>query len=1327
MKVLTNYPMRSGDEHFESRAKAVFAIAAITAFILLATTWKVAIDSSTAENRVAHTREVLDAINQIRINTLSIEYSTQGFRFTGEVTRLAERDVASSERTKALERLIILTASSAQQQERFAELREVLLQRMAIAKRVEELVRTEGSQTANDYVRTVPLQETRERVYQILGAMEAQERLTLDTDRNAQASARSRMLAMGVSVAILLLLILMTNYYMVRRQFQRLQVRQNELAASEENLSIILQSIGDGVVATDNQARVTRMNATAEEFTGWPAELARGRHIGEVLKTIHKSTRQPVVIPVIEVLTAGQAKALANHTLLIARDGSERPIADSASPIYDSAGQIQGVVLVFRDKTVEYHAEQAIKLHNELLEQRVVARTQQLQESEERYRTAFMTSPEPIILSRLQDGTYLDVNNGFEQTFGWSRDEVIGKTSLELGIWSHIEHRVEFIRRVHELGGLDDFETEFLTKQGISVVSLVSSKVISIDGQSCILTVVRDVTERQRISNALAASEKEFRLLADAMPQIVWVCDARGLNTYFNRQWVEYTGMSLQDSYGHDWNKPFHPDDQQRAWLAWQASILRGAVYELECRIRRQDGQYRWWLIRGIPVSTASGTTEKWFGTCTDIDELKQSQVAIHESKSKLDAALESMTDAVFISDVTGRFIDFNEAFASFHKFRNKAECAKTLAEYPDVLNVYSSEGDLLPLELWAVPRALRGESANNAEFRLERKDTGESWFGSYSYSPIRNSDGQIVGSVVSARDITERKHAEAKLQLASNVFDHAREAIIIADAHNSIVDINEAFTRITGYSREDVIGQNPRILNSNRQEKAFYEAMWGDLAVQGHWSGEIWNRRKNGEIYAALLTISAMRNEQGRVHQYVALYSDITAIKQHQGQLEHIAHFDALTNLPNRLLLADRLQQAMAQSMRRGKKIAVAYLDLDGFKNVNDRYGHDVGDKLLVHLATVSMDALREGDTLARLGGDEFVAVLIDLDSVESCVPMLTRLLKAAAAPVLLDNIVVQSSASIGVTFYPQDPEVEADQLLRQADQALYQAKLAGKNRYHLFDAVYDQNLRVHHESLVRINLALLKSEFVLHYQPKVNMRSGVVTGAEALIRWEHPERGLLAPAVFLPVIENHSLAVEVGEWVIDTALTQIESWQARGLDLAVSVNIGARQLQQSDFVHRLQTILAKHPKVNPASLEIEVLETSALADIQQVSVLIEDCHKMGVKFALDDFGTGYSSLTYLKRLHVAMLKIDQSFVRDMLEDPDDLAILEGIIGLAAAFKREVIAEGVETVEHGIALLHLGCALAQGFGIARPMPGDQMHAWVMSWQLDEAWRALRS
>ena len=583
-----------------------------------------------------------------------------------------------------------------------------------------------------------------------------------------------------------------------------------------------------------------------------------------------------------------------------------------------------------------------------------------------------------------------------------------------------------------------------------------------------------------------------------------------------------------------------------------------------------------------------------------------------------------------------------------------------------------------------------------------------------------KGGDGTALRKAVRYAMLRYQRDTDGRL--AAIVFTHAREGIMITHADGTILDVNDAFTRITGYERDEVLGQNPRILSSGRQGKEFYATMWRHLMENGHCIGEVWNRRKNGEVYAEMQTISAVRDAQGKTSHYVALFSDITTIKAHQQQLEHIAHYDALTNLPNRVLLADRLYQAMTQAQRRGQLLAVAYLDLDGFKSINDRHGHEAGDQLLIALASRMKLALREGDTLARLGGDEFVAVLLDLPDVAASVPMLTRLLAAAAQPVQSDDLVLQVSASLGVTFYPQADEVDADLLLRQADQAMYQAKQAGKNRYHVFDAEQDRNVRGHHESIERIRQALAEHEFVLHYQPKVNMRTGQVIGAEALIRWQHPVQGLLLPAAFLPMIEDHPLAIDIGEWVIDTTLTQMEHWQAAGLEMPVSVNVGARQLQQTNFVARLRAQLAAHPQVSPSRLELEVLETSALKDLAHVSMTIESCSQMGIKFSLDDFGTGYSSLTYLKRLPVALLKIDQSFVRDMLDDPDDMAILEGVIGLANAFHREVIAEGVETVAHGEMLLQLGCELAQGYGIARPMPADALPPWCTAWQAAPAW-----
>jgi diguanylate cyclase (GGDEF)-like protein/PAS domain S-box-containing protein len=585
-----------------------------------------------------------------------------------------------------------------------------------------------------------------------------------------------------------------------------------------------------------------------------------------------------------------------------------------------------------------------------------------------------------------------------------------------------------------------------------------------------------------------------------------------------------------------------------------------------------------------------------------------------------------------------------------------------------------------------------------------------------------RDAHGKALVMMGSFIDVTERMKEREQLQLAASVFTYAREGITITDTRGTIIDVNDTFTRITGYTREEAVGNNPRMLQSGRQGPEFYAAMWQSLHTHGHWTGEVWNRRKSGELLAEIITISAVRNDKGETQHYVALFTDITALKENERKLEHVAHYDALTGLPNRVLLADRLQQSMLRCQRKGLSLAVAFLDLDGFKAINDRHSHDLGDKLLVALAHRLKAALREGDTLSRIGGDEFVAVLVDLEQPQDCEPVLSRMLHAAADPVQVDEHLLQVSASIGVTIYPTDG-VEPDLLIRHADQAMYQAKQAGKNRFHLFDVEHDKAVKTQREEVARIRQGLQDGEFVLYYQPKVNMRTGAVIGAEALIRWQHPERGLLAPSAFLPAIENHPICIDVGEWMIASALRQMADWKGQGLDLPVSVNIDAMQLQKEDFSLRLSQLLDQQPQVPPRWLCLEILETNALDDIALVSDIMRRCQALGVRFALDDFGTGYSSLTYLKRLGAEEIKIDQSFVRDMLVDPDDLAIVQGVIGLAQAFHRDVIAEGVETAEHGARLLPLGCHLAQGYGIARPMPAQQMPHWAQHWQPDASWQ----
>ncbi|MEW5885175.1 MAG: EAL domain-containing protein [Pseudomonadota bacterium] len=585
-----------------------------------------------------------------------------------------------------------------------------------------------------------------------------------------------------------------------------------------------------------------------------------------------------------------------------------------------------------------------------------------------------------------------------------------------------------------------------------------------------------------------------------------------------------------------------------------------------------------------------------------------------------------------------------------------------------------------------------------------------------------RDASGQVVASVGTAQDVTERCQSEQALRRAASVFEHANDAIVITDANGTIIDVNAALCRATGYERAELLVQNPRIWASGRHDADFYRQMWLALREQGLWRGELWNRRKCGEVYPALVTISPVRGADGQLQGYTGIATDLSALREQQRQVERLSQYDALTGLPNRHLLADRLSQAMALARQQQQGLALVYCDLDGFKALNDALGNEAGDRLLIALAHRLQQVLRVGDTLSRLGGDEFVAVLAGLPDAAAATPILQAMLAAARS--CATDPALPLSASLGVSFYPQPDAVDADQLLRQADQAMFQAKQSGKNRYHVFDAEGDRDLRSRHAELEAIALALHQGEFVLHYQPKVNLCNGAVLGLEALVRWQHPQRGLLAPYAFLPALEQQPLMVALGDWVIDAALAQMAAWRQQGLALEVSVNVDALQLAQADFTPKLRAALQRHPQLPPQSLTLEVLETSALGDLATVTDLLHQCHELGVLTSLDDFGTGYSSLTYLKHLPTQELKIDQSFVRGLLDDPVDLAILQGVFSLAQALKRRVVAEGVETEAHGELLLRLGCAYGQGYAIAKPMAAERVPDWVAQWRPPAAWAA---
>ncbi len=578
-----------------------------------------------------------------------------------------------------------------------------------------------------------------------------------------------------------------------------------------------------------------------------------------------------------------------------------------------------------------------------------------------------------------------------------------------------------------------------------------------------------------------------------------------------------------------------------------------------------------------------------------------------------------------------------------------------------------------------------------------------------------------MAGQIAQLVRTIQMEKEQAEVTLAS-----IGDAVITTNAEGCITFLNPVAVKLTGWTLDEAVGRPLaeifHIVNESTRMRVENPV---ELVLRHGKTVSLANHTvlisRDGKEYCIEDSAAPIRLQDGTLIGCVLVFHDVTDNKKLLHAVQWQAGHDALTGLPNRALLSDRFERALASTQRQNKLLGVCLLDLDGFKPVNDRYGHEVGDRLLVEIARRLENNLRSEDSVARLGGDEFVLLLGDAENVEEIYAAAQRILDAIAAPCCQDVGAIAISASIGLTVYPFD-EADSDTLLRHADQAMYQAKQLGRNRFHLFNVSEDEEVRATHRSLLRLREALRADELVLYYQPKVNLRNGKVIGMEALLRWQHPQDGLIPPLDFLPLAEQTDLIVDIGEWVIGQALRQMEQWQASGAVWPVSVNIAAHHFQREDFAARLAQLLARHPAVAPALLEIEILESVALDDLQRASDQIAACQRLGVVFALDDFGTGYSSLSYLKHLAVETLKIDQSFVRDMLDDEQDITIVEAVIGLVQLFNRSIIAEGVESAEHGILLMRLGCDEAQGYGIARPMPASQVADWAHLYHPDPNW-----
>ena len=800
----------------------------------------------------------------------------------------------------------------------------------------------------------------------------------------------------------------------------------------------------------------------------------------------------------------------------------------------------------------------------------------------------------------------------------------------------------------------------------------------------------------------VARREEQFRTIVNQVPGAVFRAQPGGRVDFVSDAIEEISGypaaMFMRGS-TDDWANIVCPEDRRLQRRVSREAILAGRSYEVEYRIIDAHGLERWVLESGQPQGRPGETGFRVDGIISDISERKHNEMRIEALLVEQGAILDNVM--------------FGVVFTRERRIVSTNRRADELFGYPDGSLVgqpasvlFASSGEHARAEDEFFPRMARGEDPRH-ERQFRRRDGSLLWCLVSGSSLVPGNPE--AGNVWVFADISERKEAEESLRLSATVIAHIADGVMVVDTEGMIVAVNPAFTTITGYAAAEVLGRPWSVTRSQRHDEAFYTGMWRELDAGGFWRGEVWSCRKNGDTFLEWLTVSAVRNDEGTLTHYVGVFSDITRLKESQEQLDFLAHHDPLTRLPNRLLFQDRLVHAIGRAAREHQELAVMFIDLDRFKNVNDTLGHQVGDQLLEQVAGTLGMRLREGDTLARLGGDEFIVLLEHVDGHFGAAQVAQKMVALFEQPFLVSGHELFVTGSIGVSLFPRDA-VDPNMLIRNADVAMYQAKARGRNGYQFYSPEMDGEgaLRLRMEALLR--RAIERDEIFLHYQPQVEIGSRRLIGVEALVRWHNPELGMVSPVRFIPLAEDTGFINQLGEWVLMEACRQVVRWDAAGLAVPkVAVNLSVRQVERGAMAAQVRAALAA-AGLAPARLQLEVTE-SIIMNADDAAGFVRELHELGVGLAIDDFGTGYSSLAYLKQLPVDVLKIDRSFIKDISTDANDEAIAIAIIQLGKSMNLSVIAEGVENEDQAAFLLRHGCSRAQGYLYGRPVGPEELLA----------------
>ncbi|WNZ78014.1 bifunctional diguanylate cyclase/phosphodiesterase [Pseudomonas sp. P105] len=924
---------------------------------------------------------------------------------------------------------------------------------------------------------------------------------------------------------------------------------------------------------------------------------------------------------------------------------------------------------------------------------------QELRSSEYHYRGLVESLSAIAWEARVSDFTYSYVSPHAEDLLGYPLSHW-----LIPGFWRNIIHPADLIRAQsyceHEvLAGRDHcIDYRVITADGrcLWVRDIVS--LIEHGHEPVMRGLMIDISEAKRTEEALRLSEQKFSSVFRQCPDILVIARLMdGCLLEVNKAFEEQIGLSAAEVVGQTatelniWGiQDVGPGLLQR--------LQAGSIRNLEMPFRRSNGQVFTGLISAEPFDL--DTTPALVVVVRDISQLKETQQQLQTSEEKFAKAFHASPDGLLLSRQSdGLLIEVNEGFSRITGFNSALSVDRSTLDLGIWVNLNERKQMLDQLQRDGYVRDFRCHiRRNDGQIRLCEVSSRP--------LPIGNEDCMLT----IARDITERHLMQEKLQQAATVFESTAEGVLITDTQQHISAVNRAFSEITGYSETEALGHTPRLLASGLHDSAFYAAMWHQLTAEGHWQGEISNRRKNGELYPSWLTISAVRNRDREITHFVAVFADISSLKHAQARLDYQAHHDPLTGLPNRTLFESRLLTALNSQQEDGGQGAVLFLDLDRFKHINDSLGHPVGDLLLKGIAVRLREQLRDIDTVARLGGDEFIILLPGLQQPSDAEHIAQKLLNCFAAPFQAGEHEFFISASIGTSLYPQDG-CDVATLVKNADAAMYRSKAKGRNRVESYTrdltAQASERVALEHE----LRRAIERNELSLSFQPKFSLADNRLVGAEALIRWTHPTFGDVPPEHFIPLAEENGMILQIGDWVLEHACRQLSEWNDAYESLGpLSVNLAGAQLRQPNLLGRIEQLLREH-HLKPGLLQLEITENFIMSQAEEALAVLHQLKKLGVQLAIDDFGTGYSSLSYLKRLPLDFLKIDQSFVRGLPDDPHDVAIVRAIIALGRSMQFTIIAEGVETLAQQQFLAEEGCEQIQGYIVSLPLCAEEFAA----------------